>query len=106
VTIEPDDGRPGGWTHRQFAEALANAFGRSATSLSMPSAVLRFGAKADQVLRGDAAKLTADRAAYFSHPDWVVDPARAAPARYWTPRIDTPQGLAATAAWYRAQGWL
>jgi nucleoside-diphosphate-sugar epimerase len=106
VTIEPDDGRQGGWTHREFADALANAFGRRATSLSMPAAVLRLGAKADRLLRGDAAKLTADRATYFSHPDWVVDPARAAPAECWTPRIETPQGLAATAAWYRAQGWL
>ena len=106
VTIEADDGRQGGWTHGEFANALADAFGRRASSLSMPAAVLRFGARADRLLRGDAAKLTADRAAYFSHPDWVVDPARAAPAEYWTPRIDTPQGLAATAAWYRAQGWL
>ena len=106
VTIEADDGRPGGWTHGEFADALANAFGRRATNLSMPAAVLRLGARADRLLRGDAAKLTADRAAYFSHPDWVVDPAKAAPAEYWTPRIDTPQGLVATAAWYRAQGWL
>ncbi len=106
VTIEADDGQPGGWTHKQFADALASAFGRRATSISMSAAVLKFGAKADRLLRGDAAKLTADRAAYFSHPDWVVDPAKMIPAEYWTPRIDTPQGLAATAAWYRAQGWL
>ena len=72
----------------------------------MPAAALRFAARADRLLRGDAAKLTADRAAYFSHPDWVADPAKAAPAAFWTPRIATPDGLAATAAWYRAQGWL
>jgi nucleoside-diphosphate-sugar epimerase len=72
----------------------------------MPAAALRLGARADRLMRGKAAKLTADRAAYFSHPDWVVDPARAPPAGTWAPRIDTEQGIAATAAWYRAQGWL
>jgi nucleoside-diphosphate-sugar epimerase len=106
LMIEADDGRGGGWTHKEFAAALAAAFGRRATSLSMPAAALRFGARADRLLRGDAAKLTVDRAAYFSHPDWVADPAKAAPAGFWMPRIATPDGLAATAAWYRAQGWL
>ena len=106
VTIEPDDGRAGGWTHKAFADALAKAVGRKARTMSMPAALLRFGARADRLLRGDAAKLTADRAAYFSHPDWVVDPARASPPGFWAPRIATEQGLASTAAWYRAQGWL
>lgn len=106
LTIEPDDGRPGGWTHKQFAAALAGAFDRRALSISMPAAVLKLGAKADRLLRGNGAKLTADRAAYFSHPDWVVDPALAPPPQIWEPRIDTMQGFASTAAWYRAQGWL
>jgi nucleoside-diphosphate-sugar epimerase len=106
VTIEPDDGRRGGWTHKEFAEALGHAVGRRGASLSIPSGLLRFGAKADRLLRGDKAKLTADRAAYFCHPDWVADPARAVPPDLWQPRIATPEGLAATAQWYRAQGWL
>jgi nucleoside-diphosphate-sugar epimerase len=104
--IEPDDGRLGGWTHKEFADALAGAFGRRATSISVPAAMLKLGATADRLVRGNAAKLTADRAAYFSHPDWVVDPDLAAPPEFWAPRIATPQGLVATAAWYRAQGWL
>lgn len=106
TTFEPDDGRPGGWAHKEFAEALAGSLGRRAVSISMPSALLRLGARADRLLRGDKAKLTADRAAYFSHPDWVVDPALAAPREFWAPRIATAQGLAETADWYRAQGWL
>jgi hypothetical protein len=57
-------------------------------------------------MRGDKAKLTADRAAYFCHPDWVVNPAQAVPPDLWQSRIATPDGLAATAQWYRAQGWL
>ncbi|HEU4704283.1 MAG TPA: NAD(P)-dependent oxidoreductase, partial [Sphingomicrobium sp.] len=106
VIVEPDDGRPGGWSHKEFARALGEAVGRRGASLSVPAALLRLGARADRLLRGDKAKLTADRAAYFCHPDWVVDPARAAPAELWRPAIATPDGLAATAGWYRARGWL
>ena len=106
LTIEPDDGRTSGWSHKEFAEALGTAVGRRGVTLSIPSRLLRIGARADRLLRGDTAKLTTDRAAYFCHPDWVVDPARAVPADLWRPRIATPEGLAATAQWYRAQGWL
>jgi nucleoside-diphosphate-sugar epimerase len=106
LIVEPDDGRPGGWTHKEFAAALASAFGRRAASISVPAGLLKVGARADRLLRGNAAKLTADRAAYFSHPDWVVDRALAPPPEIWAPRIATPQGLASTAGWYRAQGWL
>lgn len=106
LLIEPDDGRPGGWTHREFAQTLATAVGTKAAVISSPGFLLRFAARADQLLRGAKAKLTVDRAAYFSHRDWVAQPQYAAPAELWQPRIGTPQGLADTAAWYRAQGWL
>lgn len=104
--IEPDDGRRGGWSHKDFAQALGAAVGRRGVSLSVPSGLLRLAARADRLLRGDRAKLTADRAAYFSHPDWVVDPSLAAPPNLWQPQIETMDGLSATAQWYRAQGWL
>ena len=51
-------------------------------------------------------ELTLDRASYFSHPDWVVSAAAAVPAAIWRPQIETREGLKATAAWYREQGWL
>jgi nucleoside-diphosphate-sugar epimerase len=104
--IEPDDGKPGGWSHREFAHALAAAVGTRPTVISSPGVLLRLAAKADQLLRGDKAKLTTDRAAYFSHRNWVVEPKRSAPRDLWRPRIDTVQGLAATAEWYREKGWL
>ena len=104
--IEPDDGRPGGWTHREFAKALATAVGTKAAVISSPGLLLRVAAHADQLLRGQKAKLTTDRAAYFSHRDWVVEPKRAPPAELWEPQISTSEGLAETAAWYREHGWL
>jgi nucleoside-diphosphate-sugar epimerase len=104
--VEPDDGKPGGWTHREFAKALAEAVGTRAAVISSPGVLLRLAARADQLFRGEKAKLTTDRAAYFSHRNWVVEPKRAAPAELWRPRIDTPDGLKATAGWYREKGWL
>ena len=104
--IEPDDGKPGGWSHREFARALAAAVGTKAAVISSPGVLLRAAAKLDHLLRGEKATLTTDRAAYFSHRNWVVEPKRAAPPDLWRPEIDTMRGLAATAAWYREQGWL
>ena len=106
LIIEPDDGHGGGWSHKELAQALGSAVGRRGISLSVPTGLMKLGAKADRLLRGDKAKLTADRAAYFSHPDWVADPARSPSPKLWQPRIPTSEGLTATAAWYANRGWL
>ena len=106
ILVEADDGKPSGWTHREFARALAAAVGTKAAVISSPGILLRLAARADQLLRGEKAKLTVDRAAYFSHRNWVIEPKRACPPRLWRPEIDTRQGLKETADWYRAQGWL
>ncbi len=105
--IEPDDGAAGGWGHNEFAFALGSAFGRTrmVTVAARPS-ILKLAARADRLFRGRRAKLTPDRAAYFCHPDWVADPAKAPPPAIWAARIPTPQGLADTAAWYHANGLL
>lgn len=105
ILVEPDDGKPGGWSHREFARALSDAVGTKAAIVSSPGLLLRLAARADQWIRREKARLTVDRAAYFSHRNWVVELKRACPARLWQPQIDTVQGLKDTAAWYRAQGW-
>jgi nucleoside-diphosphate-sugar epimerase len=106
ILIEEDDGKPGGWTHREFARALGKAVGTRPAIVSSPGILLRLAARADQLLRRDKAKLTVDRAAYFSHRNWVVEPKRACPPALWRPAIATDAGLAETADWYREQGWL
>lgn len=106
LIIEPDDAHPGGWSHRSFAAALGRAVGRSPLVLSAPAPLLHAAARLDRLVRGMKAKLTPDRAAYFSHRDWLVDPSRAAPRDLWAPQVPTDQGLAETADWYRAEGWL
>lgn len=104
--FEPDDGRSGGWTHREFAEAIGHAVGRRPKVLGLPPKALEWAARADQALRGAKAKLTLDRAGYMSHPDWAISEGRRPPAGLWRPRVDTRSGLRATAQWYRQAGWL
>ena len=104
--FEPDDGRPGGWTHKELAQALGTAVGRRGVSVSVPAGLMKLAAGADRLLRRDKAKLTPDRAAYFSHPDWVADPAHSPPPELWQANIKTEQGLASAAAWYQGQGWI
>lgn len=106
ILIEADDGKPGGWTHREFARALAAAVGTKPAIISSPGLLLRMAARIDHLLRGENAKLTADRAAYFSHRNWAIEPKRASPPQLWAPQIETMQGLRETADWYKAQGWL
>lgn len=105
LTIEPDDGQPHGYSHIEFGRMLGVAVGREVRTVSTPQPLLRLAARLDRLARGVHAKLTPDRVAYFCHPDWVVSSAHPAPDE-WEPRVDTVEGLADTATWYRAQGWL
>ncbi len=106
TVYEPDDGRPGGWSHVEFAQAIGDAVGRRVRPIALPRRVLGLAARADALFRGRGAKLTPDRVSYFCHPDWVSDPMRRPPRDVWQPRIATPVGLAETAAWYRAHALL
>ncbi|WP_265587857.1 NAD-dependent epimerase/dehydratase family protein [Sphingomicrobium arenosum] len=107
LLLEPDDGREGGWSQEEFAQAIGHAVGRDKVrTLSMPRNMVRLGAQLDKLLRGKGAKLTPDRAAYFCHPDWTVRPDHRPAPDLWQAAIPTDEGLAATAAWYRDKGWL
>ena len=99
--VEPDDGAPGGWDHRDFARAIGSAMGSKVLPLPLPRSILDAIAALDGLFRGKNAKLTPDRVAYFCHRDWVshVTP----PADVWAPEQDTPSALVATARWYRDQ---
>lgn len=104
--LDPDDGRNGGWSHRDFALAIGAAVGKRVAAFALPRAVLKAGAHLDRLIRGKHAKLTPDRVDYFCHEDWVSDASRRPPADLWRPRVETPCGLADTARWYRRQGLL
>jgi len=106
ILVEPDDGRPGGWSHRAFGDALGQSVGVRARTISTPRFLLAVGSRLDQLVRGNKAKLTPDRVAYFCHPNWVASPELKPPGDLWQAQIETEQGLKDTAHWYREQGWL
>ncbi len=104
---EPDDGREGGWSHKELAAAIGRAVGKRAVfAPHLPRAVLDVAAAADRIARGDRAKLTPDRVGYMAHPNWVSRFDRKPPPGIWQPRIGGEEGLRMTAEWYRCQGWL
>ena len=104
--FEPDDGREGGWSHRELALAIGEAVGRRVWAPSLSKFALSAAARLDGRLRGAKARLTLDRVGYMTHPDWVSRADKAPPAKLWRPEIPTAEGLAATARWYREHGWL
>ena len=104
---EPDDGREGGWSHKELAQAIGRAVGkRSVFAPHLPRAVLDAAATADRLIRGDRAKLTADRVGYMAHPNWVSRFDRKPPPGIWQPKIDGEDGLRITAEWYKREGWV
>ena len=105
-TFEPDDGHPNGYEHGEFARMIGTAVGKRPLVLRVPKAGMLAGAAVDTAasrLRGRLPKLSFDRANYFAHPNWV---SRGPAIPGWSPNIAAPEGLAATARWYRDAGWL
>lgn len=104
---EPDDGREGGWSHQELAQAIGRAMGRGRVlAPHLPRGVLDAAAAADRLLRGDRAKLTPDRVGYMAHPNWVSRSDRRVPPGIWQPAVAGDAGLKATAEWYKREGWL
>lgn len=104
--FEPDDGKPGGWTHYEMARAIGWAMGRRPWVLHLSRRSLDRAARADAFVRKSKAKLTADRVGYMAHPDWAVSEGARVPRVLWRPQIETRAGLKVTAQWYRTQGWV
>jgi len=105
-TFEPDDGHAGGWSHRELARLIGWAVGRRPWVVHLSPGLLHTASRADRLVRRKRARLTADRVGYMAHPDWVARPELHIPAEVWRPRINTRDGLKATARWYREKGWL
>jgi nucleoside-diphosphate-sugar epimerase len=104
--FEPEDTAEDGWLHRELAQAIGEAVGRRVLVPQFSKQALMRFAALDRALRRNKAKLTPDRVNYMTHPDWVCSKAKKPPKQRWAPRIDTREGLKATAEWYRKEGWL
>ena len=104
--FEPDDGREGGWSHKELGKAIGAAMNRPVLAINFPSSVLQGAAKLDGLFRRGKAKLTPDRVSYMLYPNWVSRSDRKVPESLWTPQLDGETGLKMTADWYKSQDWL
>jgi len=109
LICEIDDGKPGGYDWREVVAIAAGATGRRSRALTLPRAVFQAAA-----LGSELAARFRDRPAIFGpgkvsemfHPDWVCRPCELGDAPAWRPQIGLADGITATLAWYREQGWL
>lgn len=105
---EIDDGS-GSYAPAEIAAAVSQAIGRRVRALEVGPGVLKAAAWADGALarvKGTQPQITPDRAAYFAHKDWSVNCAPLLALGLWEPQTRLPEGMAATAAAYRAEGLL
>lgn len=108
-TYEIDDGKEGGYSYRDMADAAGRALGRKPVSLAVPRAVMAAIARANAVgqsLGGSVQILTPAKVREIFHADWTAHDRRLAAALGWHARFDLAAGFGETILWYRRQGWL
>jgi nucleoside-diphosphate-sugar epimerase len=106
--IEVDDGT-GGYTHRQFAHALARAVGGTPEVVALPKFVILAVGLLNQLIsrrRGKAVMLTPGKAREIFYPDWSVRDTNLNRLTRWQPQVPLASGLKMTARWLKAQKWL
>ena len=108
-TYEIDDGKEGGYSYRDMADAAGRALGRKPVSLAVPRALMAAIARANAVgqsLGGSVQILTPAKVREIFHADWTAHDRRLAAALGWHARFDLAAGFGETILWYRRQGWL
>ncbi len=96
-------------TSLALAQEVARVMERPIRTVRLPawSAQLALGAtSAAARLAGRRTLLTRDKAHEFFAPAWTADPGPLQAVTGWHAAHDAASGFAATAAWYRAAGWL
>jgi nucleoside-diphosphate-sugar epimerase len=95
-------------TFRELANVIADSLGVSRPRLSLPRPLVMAGSavlEAAAVLTGKAPLLSRSAAAFFSE-DRQFSYEKARTALDYEPQVDLRTGVAATVAWYRAEGLL
>jgi nucleoside-diphosphate-sugar epimerase len=96
-------------TQEQFVREVARAVGRPVRTPRLPAAVVRGVLAITGIaahLTGRSTVLSADKADEFLAPAWTCSTAALARDAGWQARIPLAEGVAATARWYTAEGWL
>jgi nucleoside-diphosphate-sugar epimerase len=108
-TYEIDDGKEGGYSYGDMADAAGRALGRKPLPLAVPRAVMAAVARTNAIghsLGGSVQMLTPGKVSEIFHGDWTAHDRRLAIALGLQPRFDLATGFRETILWYRAQGWL
>ncbi len=109
LLLEPDDGRPGGYSWQDLARLAEPHAGRPVRLLLLPRAVGRLIASTSEAIariRGGVPMLPVDKLGEFYHSDWLCRPEGLEKIGGWRPLVDFAEGVGRTLAWYRAAGWL
>lgn len=97
------------YTWRDLGATIAEAMKVRTIHLRLPVSVFRWSAGlADWVSRRSGRPFIFGRERYqeMIHPNWCCDATKAMSELGLSPSFDLKQGVAATVAWYRAEGWL
>lgn len=101
------DGMIHTWEH--VIEQIARAVGKKPRVVSLAPAIADAISRAERMrasVLGAKPLLTPDRIVELSQANWTCDDTRARLDINYESRISLPEGLKATAAWYRSVGWL
>ena len=97
------------FTSAEFVRQIGAVTGRRPLLVRVPEPIGRgllslIGGAAKLV--GQASVLSAEKADEFFEAAWTGDPSTLMRDTGWSPTYDLVSGLAATDAWYRAEGWI
>jgi nucleoside-diphosphate-sugar epimerase len=100
---------PTAYDMRDVVRLIGEAIGRRVRVLPLPAPLIRAAALAAESANraaGRTSMLNRDKVREFLAPAWLCETAAARDAFGFEARIALPEGLAATATWYRENGWL
>ncbi len=111
-TVEPDDGREGGYGWADLANLAVRAGDkckRRVRVVAVPRPLAWCAALADEAsakVFGRLPRLSRGKLRELCYPDWVSRNADPRVLAGWRPRVTFDEGFALTLSWYRQHGWL
>lgn len=98
-TFDVHDGRDGGYSWKDVADAVQQVVGRRIVRVRVPASALHVAARLALVasrLGGRPPMLTPGKVREVTHPDWICDNTPLTLATGWRPRVPILEGLACT----------
>jgi len=96
-------------TFAELTELVARAVGRPGVRVPLPAGLIRVAAAVSEAagrLGGGSTIFNRDKARELLAPGWLTETESARRVLGFETSIGLPEGLAATAAWYREHGWI